>query len=43
MMRYHRKPVEAFDTAYMQELFDYGYQRATTDSAWVDVAEAVKR
>jgi hypothetical protein len=38
-----RKPVEAFDTAYMQELFDYGYQRATTDSAWVDVAEAVKR
>jgi len=37
------KPAEAFDTAYMRALFEYGYQRATTGSPWVDVAEAVKR
>ncbi len=38
-----QKPEEAFDSQYMQALFDYGYQRATKDAPWVDVAEVVKR
>jgi len=38
-----QKPEEAFDTQYMQALFNFGYQRAITGSPWVDVAEVVKR
>ncbi len=36
-------PEEAFDPKYMKALFDYGYQRATTGSPWVNVEEVVTK
>ena len=33
---------EAFDPAYMSVLFEYGYQRATTGDAWVDIGEEIE-